>query len=402
MKKLILILFGFLFSNILEAQSWNEFDIGTTENLNKVYFTNDTTGFIIGNNGLLLNTVDGGYTWETIITNVLHNLRTISFSNEEVGYINGLKTEDGGATWMPQISSEIYGLMYAYNENRIMAGHGSSFNGIIYESSDGGQSWATTFSFGGLTMFNDCDFFNQAEGYLSSWYAGHLFKTVDSGANWSEIVIDEVDGNGWGSDDYRSVAFPSQDLVLVTHQDGLLKSLDAGGTWSEMMPDTITLSNFYPESVIALTTDNYLLVSRGVSTLGTSAKIYETSDGGESWTASANIIESIRDVACNNNYCFAVGSNGIVYRKENLIDSLPENFEKADVAIFPNPSKKILNIAYPKEIAEVRIYNAVGQMYLYFSKNHESINVSHLQTGLYIIEIRSSDGEITTSKFIKE
>ena len=60
MQKLILILFGLIAPNILEAQSWNVFDIGTTENLNKVYFTNDTTGFITGDNGLLFKTFDGG------------------------------------------------------------------------------------------------------------------------------------------------------------------------------------------------------------------------------------------------------------------------------------------------------------------------------------------------------
>tara|TARA_B100000902_G_C27075039_1_gene795955 strand:- start:231 stop:416 length:186 start_codon:yes stop_codon:yes gene_type:complete len=45
MKKLILILFGLLISRMLEAQSWSVFKIGT----------NDTTGFITGNNGLMLS-----------------------------------------------------------------------------------------------------------------------------------------------------------------------------------------------------------------------------------------------------------------------------------------------------------------------------------------------------------
>ena len=92
---------------MLEAQSWSLFDIDTTENLNKVYFTNDTTGFILGDNGLLLSTLNAGNTWETVTTNVLHDLSTISFANEEVGYINSLKTLDGGATWILQASSEI-------------------------------------------------------------------------------------------------------------------------------------------------------------------------------------------------------------------------------------------------------------------------------------------------------
>ena len=333
MKKLILILFGFIISNILEAQSWSAFNIGTNENLNKVYFTNDTTGFIIGNNGLLLFTSDSGNTWDSITTNVQHNLLTISFANNETGYINGLKTVDGGATWMPQISSDIYGFMYAYDENRIMAGHGSMFDGMIYESNDGGLSWLPHWGHPGLTMFNDCDFVNQDEGYLSSWYAGHLFKTVDAGANWSEIVINEVDGNPWISDDYLSVAFPSQDTVLVTHQNGILKTLDGGSSWSEIKPNG-AISNFYPSSVIVLSINNYLLVNRGNNPLLASPRIYETSDGGDNWTASANTVERILDVACNTSYCFAVGSNGTVYRKENLINSSLEKVEKVDVSIF--------------------------------------------------------------------
>lgn len=402
MRKQLFILFGLLISNMLEAQTWSEFDVGTEENLNKVYFINDTSGFIIGSNGLVIKTFDAGDTWEPITTDAQHDLQTISFANEEVGYINGLKTIDGGTTWTSQPTSEIYGFMYAYDENRIMAGHGSMFDGTIYESNDGGLSWLPHWGHPGLTMFNDCDFVNQDEGYLSSWYAGHLFKTIDAGANWSEIVIDEVDGNGWVSDDYRSVAFPSQNLVLVTHEDGLLKTLDGGSTWSEIIPDSISQNNFYAESVIALSTQHYLLLSRGVSTLGASPTIYETSDGGVSWTGYANTVEYLRDVACNTSYCWAVGSNGIVYRRDNLINSVLENVKKIDVVFFPNPVRDILSVAYPKEIAEVKIYDAAGQLHHNISNNDESISVSHLKSGLYIIEMLFSDGEIVGSKFIKE
>ena len=401
MQKLILLLFGLLISTILEAQSWNVYDVGTDENLNKIHFTNDSTGFISGDNGLLLKTSDGGNTWDTISTNVLHDLKAISFANEEVGYINGLKTSDGGNTWIPQTSSDIYGFLYAYDENRIMAGHGSMFDGTIYESNDGGLSWLPHWGFGGLGMFNDCDFVNQNEGYISSWYAGHLFKTADAGANWNEIVIDEVDGNSWISDDYMSVAFPSQDTVLVTHESGILKTVDGGSTWSEIKPDGV-ITNFYPTSVIVLTAHNYVLVSRGNNPSMASPRIYETSDGGNNWTASANTVERIRDVACNTSYCFAVGSNGTVYRKENLTNNVLENVEEEVLSIFPNPTKDILNITYPKEIVEARLYDEVGRLHHFNSNNNEHINVSHLKSGLYLLQIHYSDGAVATVKFIKE
>ena len=100
-----------------------------------------------------------------------------------------------------------------------------------------------------------------------------------------------------------------------------------------------------------------MLVSRGSNPSVASPRIYETSDGGANWTASANTVERIRDVTCNSIYCLAVGSNGTVYRKENLINSILENLEKEELSIFPNPTKDILYISYPKEITEIRIYD---------------------------------------------
>ena len=403
MRHLLFVLLGFSIANAVSAQSWTQIDIGQTETLNKVYFKNDTTGFILGDNGLLLITKDSGNTWDTTTTHTLHDLRTVSFANDDVGYINGLKTTDGGASWTPQPSSEIYGFMYAYDESRIMAGHGSLFDGTIYESIDGGLSWLPHWGFGGLTMFNDCAFLNQDEGYLSSWYAGHLFKTTDAGANWTEVVIDEVDGNGWISDDYLSVAFPSRDTLLVTHEDGLLITFDAGSTWSEIKPEG-AISNFYPTSVIVLGPDSYLLANRGNNPMLASPRIYETSDGGTNWIASANTTESIFDVACNSTYCFAVGSNGTVYRKEKITTgtSTPEIAESFNIAVVPNPVQKALKIICPKEITEVRIYNAVGQYHYCILSHYDGVEVSHLKPGLYFIEVISSNGEIATSKFIKE
>ena len=85
-----------------------------------------------------------------------------------------------------------------------------------------------------------------------------------------------------------------------------------------------------------------------------------------------------------------------------MINSVLENVEKAELSIFPNPTQEILNISYPKEITEVRIYDEVGRLHQHNSNNHESISVSHLKSGLYAIQIHCSDGEIANSKFIKE
>ncbi len=398
MKKLVLILLTVLSLHSLEAQTWHELEVGTTENLNKVYFVNDSAGFILGNNGLLLKTINGGNSWEILTLTVQHNLTAISFANEEVGFINGLKTTDGGTTWIPQVSSEDYGLLYAYTENRILAGHGTSFNGLIYESNDGGQSWDTIYNFGGLTMFNDCDFVNPNVGYVSSWYSGHLFNTTDAGVTWNELVIDEVDGNSWASDDFRSVAFPSQAIGLVTHQSGVLKTPDAGITWSEIKPAGIN-TGFYPQSILAPSTNRYILVGSGNTT--PFEKIYETFDGGSSWVGSANTTENMSNVACSAVNCFAVGSNGTVYRKETTA-SISENPGEALIAIFPNPSKGVLNITYEEKVSEMRIYDLTGKLHDSFTNTDGAVEISQLNAGMYFLELVLENGGKIIAEFIKE
>ncbi|MGQ3087540.1 T9SS type A sorting domain-containing protein, partial [Flavobacterium sp.] len=81
-----------------------------------------------------------------------------------------------------------------------------------------------------------------------------------------------------------------------------------------------------------------------------------------------------------------------------------ESFEKANMILYPNPVKGILNIAFSKagapDVQSVRITNMLGQG-VYYGSKASSIDVSALTNGIYHINIATDTG-VYTAKFIKE
>ena len=80
-----------------------------------------------------------------------------------------------------------------------------------------------------------------------------------------------------------------------------------------------------------------------------------------------------------------------------------ESFNKNDVTLFPNPVKNEINFSFEKTVSieKINIYNTLGQLVKQFIGNQNSINLSDLNTGYYLIEFISDEGKLT-KKFIKE
>lgn len=90
---------------------------------------------------------------------------------------------------------------------------------------------------------------------------------------------------------------------------------------------------------------------------------------------------------------------GIIYYSENL--STDDNYSLRKLKIHPNPVQDLLTINSPFEINQVEIFNIIGQK-IYNIFNENSLNVSNLKTGIYILEIKDKLGNHETHKFIKK
>ena len=81
-----------------------------------------------------------------------------------------------------------------------------------------------------------------------------------------------------------------------------------------------------------------------------------------------------------------------------------ESFDTNSIEIYPNPTKNILNIINLSENCEYTIFNIMGSKVLSgnVSQESNSINLSELQSGYYILNLINSNGFNKTMKILKD
>ncbi len=129
---------------------WQAQQLPTTANLQDLAFTGDLKhGWVVGSEATLLETIDGGNTWENRkleLGDQKYRFNSISFKGDE-GWIVGepallLHTNDGGKSWsnLP-LSAKLPGApstIAALDKNTAEM---TTNVGAIYKTTDGGKNW---------------------------------------------------------------------------------------------------------------------------------------------------------------------------------------------------------------------------------------------------------------------
>ena len=84
---------------------------------------------------------------------------------------------------------------------------------------------------------------------------------------------------------------------------------------------------------------------------------------------------------------------------EVIPDAVPEYSKEA--MVYPNPAKNILHVE-GAGLTEVEVFNIMGQSVLNVNENFETINIGHLQNGIYFIRIKTTEGEKTVKLVIEK
>ena len=84
---------------------------------------------------------------------------------------------------------------------------------------------------------------------------------------------------------------------------------------------------------------------------------------------------------------------------ELIPDAVPEYSKEAKV--YPNPAKNILHVE-GAGLTEVEVFNIMGQSVLNINENFETVDISHLQNGIYFIRIKTTEGEKTVKLVIEK
>lgn len=423
LKTILLMIAAFLNSDLATAQNWTQINSGTQKKINTIYFTSSTIGYLGGNDSLLMKTTDGGATWSQLnfsgvnfLTGGEHILN-LQFLTDNIGfmtvgpYSGSYGTTDGGLTWslidLPGNHCYNQGLFF-FDENNGFIGGSGCFQGELI-SAVSNANWQTgpwtaslvnSPSFNPSNIITDIDFYNSSFGLAVS-KSGYVFRTTDGGLNWDSIATPAP------LIELTSVLIVNDTLAYAGYNAsntgfGLYISTDAGLTWSY---DGNSATFFYPNFFTLHKTSNGSIYTGGNSQSGPGVIFYNL--GGFSFWNIDAVDQQINDVASyNDSVVFAVGDSGyIVVNHPQAITSIAKTKPAShDFSIFPNPVSNELNISasdltQPATV-EVKIYSSQGQLV----KTHNmtnSIDVSELTQGIYIVEIASRSQSIR-KKFVKE
>ncbi|MEM6648241.1 MAG: YCF48-related protein [Bacteroidota bacterium] len=269
-------------------QGWRQEDI---------FFVHPDTGWTVNLQGEVYSTTDGGGTWSYQQTGV-SGLRSMGFADSQRGWIGVLggatlllETTDGGQSWN-DITARLgenrgFGIcgIHVLDADHIVAVGRYNQGAHVYRTQDGGQTWTTTNLAPLATTLVDAHFFDAQNGIIvgggdGDWYQkgrAVVLRTTDGGESW-ERVFTSSDVGEWA----WKISFPTPETgyVSVEHGDALarrgsakvLKTTDGGRSWTER-----AVPNAAPLQGIGFIDAN----TGWVSGRGTD---HVTTDGGETWT----------------------------------------------------------------------------------------------------------------------
>ncbi|HDP80890.1 MAG TPA: YihY family inner membrane protein, partial [Spirochaetes bacterium] len=197
---------------------------------NDIHMVSPARGFIAADNGYLLETSDGGKTWSTMeIKDYSSNLNAVSFSNTR-GIIVGdrgtiLMTDDGGKTWKTRVLNEakirnrhvrLNSVFFAGDWKVWIAGD----EGLILSSGNGGLSWkADRF----MEKNYYALYFDGANRGFIGGEKGTLLYTENGGEKWVRVNLSTPRINR---------LLPVKNGIAAAGDAGMiLMSRDGGKTW---------------------------------------------------------------------------------------------------------------------------------------------------------------------------
>lgn len=246
---------GYLSQTSDGGRSWTKQAIGTTEDINEIYFRNEDVGYVVAGKKLFA-TGDGGRSWREMTIYNQRDFRggatpeflSVRFADKKRGFIVGallnrdgdvvdslvMRTDNGGETWSRIVvpsKLELFHLDFVSGSRGWIVGD----KGLILVTQDGGMNWFAQNSRTDKTLYN-VDFRDEDEGYAVG-SRGTILRTEDGGGNWEVVktsfpntflrVNFADDKNGW----------------IVGYGGTILRSGDKGKTW--VRQDSQTKENFY-------------------------------------------------------------------------------------------------------------------------------------------------------------
>jgi len=354
---------------------WRRTGAPAASRTDDIWFFDAQRGWAVNANGHVLQTTDGGDTWERRFAAAEGTyLRCIGFDGDQRGWVGTLsasqrllETRDGGATWRlvanlpPQAPPAICGLSVV--DGVVAYGSGTNFphrpTGII-KTVDGGDTWTGIDMNEHATLLVDILFTDAHRGWVVGGKADVpnptrddvlpvVLFTDDGGATWANRLagIQPSLPNGeWG----WKIQFLSADIGFVSLEnfdDGaILKTVDGGRKWTrKAVSDPQGNANL---EGIGFVDDQHGWTGGWGNRNFDGGFTSETHDGGETW-ADANHVGRFlnRFRFIREPELVGYASGDIVYKYAKPVGPVPRSVQPARAP--PSPTR--LPIRIPVDLA---------------------------------------------------
>ena len=263
---------------ILSAQQFTDFTWQhpkyAAHSLNEVKHVAGQTFIAVGDEGMLLMSYDNGQTWTLKQRQTLKQLRAI----------------------------------WVFDANNILVAGSYNNSGLeMYRTSDGGNTWALTYSNNAIGV-NDLQFPTPQTGYLVG-NLGAVLRSDDGGTTWNNISNSSINGS------LQSVWFTSPEVGFAgrTSTFGMYKTTDGGQTWSQNF-------SYYFTNCYSI---RFLSNTFGFAGANGNA-IFRTTDAGQTWSLVSNpglseyircfdFADSLQGIALAGGYIYRTTNGGITW-----------------------------------------------------------------------------------------
>lgn len=306
---------GHVFYSDDNGLNWIQADVPVSVTLTSVAFPTPDKGWIVGHQGVVLGSTDGGATWQkkldaaTIISKSfescknLYKLQERLLANatdaerpllEERLEFAGFYVQDMEIFAKDKLSKPLMSINFSSELDGIIVGG----LGIVLKTDDGGEKWSSQIEqVGNVDGYNFFDILTDDEGLYIAGESGLLFSSRDKGDSWQRVGIP------FEATIYALLSAPDDTCVFVIGFGGdFLRSCDGGETWKI---NSLTVDDKTLYGGIALRDKRLLL-------FGAEPEVFVSDDNGESFKRTLTGVPAVMSASeTDDGYLLLAGLAGI-------------------------------------------------------------------------------------------